>query len=183
MGDGDRNSTQGLIRESMVQNESESLEPAISRGMVRIAVISIALCALLGCSFSESKKEAERLADQYFSMMQGSDMQGVLGLYSPRFYQVTSRADWLNFLQQQQARCGVPKTHALVTWNVFSSMGSDSGVRTILVYDVHYTHCRVSEKLTTFKPTGGSIQIQGHFLTPMSGTPDDKAAAQSTLKT
>lgn len=143
----------------------------------------IALCAAFGCSFSENRKEAEQLADRYFSMMQGSDVEAVLALYSPRFYAVTPRADWLSFLKNQRARCGVPKSHSLVTWNVFSSMGADAGVRATLVYDVHYSNCQVSEKITTFKSSDGKIQILGHFLAPKLDVPDDKTAAQATLKT
>lgn len=135
----------------------------ISKGAVRVAVMLVALCAAVGCSFSENKKEAEQLADQYFAMMQSSDIEGALALYSPRFYQVTSRADWANFLQGQRDRCGVPKTHALVTWNVFSSMGTDSGVRTTLVYDVHYSNCRVSESSRSSSLPTGRFRSRGIF--------------------
>jgi hypothetical protein len=155
----------------------------ISRAAGRVAAMGIALCAMAGCSFSESRQEAEHLADQYFSVMQGPDVEPALALYSPRFYAATPRAEWLRFLKDQRARCGVPKTHSLVTWNVFSSMGTDSGVRTTLVYDVHYSNCQMSEKITTFKPSNGKIQILGHFLAPKSGTPDDKRAEPATLKT
>lgn len=158
------------------------MEMGSGKGAVGIASLLVAICAMVGCNFSESKKEAEQVAEQYFAKLQGSDIDGALALYSPRFYQVTSRADWLSFLQSQHARCGVPKSHSLVTWNVFSSMGTDSGVRTVLVYDVHYASCRVSEKLTIFKPSDGAIQIQGHFLTPIAGAPEGQAT-QATQKT
>jgi hypothetical protein len=143
----------------------------------------VALCGAVGCSFSEDRKEAEQLAEQYFAKMQGGDIEGVLSLYSARFYDVTSRADWLAFLQNQRARCGTPKTHSLTTWNVFSSIGTNSGTRTTLVYEVQYSNCRVSEKMTIFKPSGGKIQIQGHFLKPEAGIRNDKGESQATLRT
>jgi hypothetical protein len=146
-------------------------------------VMLVALCAAVGCSFTEDKKEAEGLAEQYFSKLQGGDIEGALSLYSAQFYEVTSRVDWLAFLQRQRARCGAPKTHSLASWNVVNSVGSNAGTRTTLVYDVQYSSCRVSEKMTIFRPSGGKVQIQGHFLTPRAATPGDKEAAQTTLST
>jgi hypothetical protein len=149
----------------------------------RVALMVVALCAAIGCSFSADRQEAEQLAEQYFSRVQRGDIEGVLPLYSARFYVVTSRADWLAFLQNQRARCGTPETHSLVTWNVLNSFGTNAGITTTLVYDVQYSSCRVSEKMTLFKPSGGKIQIQGHFLNPKSGIQNDKGDSQPTLKT
>jgi hypothetical protein len=153
------------------------------RWIVGVAVVSIALCAVIACSFSDARKEAEQLAEQYFTKIQGGDIEGVLSLYSARFYKVTSRADWLAFLQEQRSRCGMPETHSLVTWNVLNSFGVNAGTTTTLVYDVQYSSCRVSEKMTIFKPSGGKIQIQGHFLTPKAGIQTDKGDSQPTLRT
>jgi hypothetical protein len=149
----------------------------------RVAVLVVALCAAIGCSFSDNRKEAEQLAEKYFSTMQGEDLEGVLRLYSARFYLVTPRADWLAFLQNQRSRCGTPKSHTLVTWNVLNSFGTNAGTTTTLVYDVQYASCRVSEKMTIFKPSGGKIQIQGHFMTPKAGIQNDKGDSQPTLTT
>jgi hypothetical protein len=149
----------------------------------RVVVMLVALCAAIGCSFSDNRKEAEQLAEKYFSTMQGEDIEGVLPLYSARFYAATSRTDWLAFLQSQRARCGTPKTHSLVTWNVLNMFGTNAGTTTTLVYDVQYSSCRVSEKMTIFKPSGGKIQIQGHFLTPKAGIQNDKGDSQPTLRT
>jgi hypothetical protein len=143
----------------------------------------VALHAAVGCSFSEDRKQAEQLAELYFSTIQGGDIEGVLSLYSARFYEVTSRADWVAFLENQRARCGTPKTHSLVTWNVLNSFGTNAGTTTTLVYDVQYSSCRVSEKMTLFKPSGEKIQIQGHFLTPKAGIQNDKEDSRATLKT
>jgi len=65
---------------------------------------------------------------------------------------------------------------------VFSSFGTNAGTRTTLVYDVQYTRCLVSEKVIVFKPSGGKIQIQGHFLTPKTGTPNEKRESQAAQK-
>jgi hypothetical protein len=152
---------------------------------IKVAVIVIAvLSGAVACSFSKERKEAEALAEQYFSTMQGGNIANVLALYSPRFYSVTPRADWLAFLNDLHARCGTPKTHSLITWNVFSAFGTNAGTRTTLVYDVQYSTCRTLEKMTVFKPGGGQIRFDGHVLTPKAPVPDDKGSAQAaTLST
>jgi hypothetical protein len=149
---------------------------------VRAAIMMVVLCAAIGCGFSKDKKEAEEMAEQYFAKMRGEDVAGVLPLYSARFYEATSRTDWLAILENQRARCGTPQTHALVSWNVFSSFGTNPGVRTTLVYDVKYSSCRMSEKLIIFKPSGGRVQIQGHLLKHEAGQ-NDTGESQATLKT
>ena len=159
------------------------MEIGITSRALRAAVVLVALYAAMGCSSLEDKKEAEALAEQYFSKVQGGDIEGVLALYSARFYEVTSRAEWLAFLENQRARCGTPKAHSLVTWNVLNTFGTNAGTTTTLVYDVQYSSCRVSEKMTLFKPSGGQIQVQGHFLTPKARIQNDKADSQATLST
>lgn len=149
---------------------------------IQVAAIVGALSAVIGCSFAGDRKEAEQLAEQYFAKMQGGDVEGALSFYSPRFYKATSRIEWLAFLQDQRARCGVPKTHSLKTWTVFSSIGRNAGTRTTLVYDVQYTSCRMSEKMTIFKPDGGEIRIDGHFLKPEAGK-EHQLDSETTLKT
>jgi hypothetical protein len=158
------------------------VEAGIRSLAVRVAVTALTLCAM-GCNVSAGRKEAEALAEQYFAKMENGDIESALSLYSAKFYEVTSRAEWLEFLQEQHARCGTPKTHTLVSWNVFSSFGTNSGTRTTLVYDVQYSSCRMSETMTVFKPSSGKIQIQGHLLKPESRSGHDKADSQATLKT
>ena len=149
----------------------------------QMVIMVAAVCLALGCGFSKDIKQAEDLAEQYFAKIQAGDLAGVLPLYSARFFEATSRTDWLDFLEQQRARCGTPKTHSLISWNVLSTFGTNAGIRTTLVYDVQYSSCRVSETMTIFKPAGGEIQIQGHFLRPKAGLQNEKGNPQETLKT
>lgn len=159
-----------------------SLEVATTRRAARVALIVIALCVTIGCGLAKDRKEAEELAEQYFSTIRSGDIEGVLPLYSPQFYEATSLTDWLALLQNQRVRCGSPKSHSLVTWHVWSSIGTSAGVRTTLEYDVQYTSCRMSEKMTIFKPSGGKLQIQGHFLTPRVGKHDGPENSQPTIR-
>jgi hypothetical protein len=170
----------------MTRNNSrrfDFVELGFASRAMRVVLMAAAFYAALGCSFSEDRKEAEQLAEQYFAKMQGEDIESVLSLYSARFYEVTSRADWRSFLENQRARCGTPKTHSLVNWNVFNSFGTNAGTTTTLVYDVQYSSCRVSEKITVFKPSDGKLQIQGHFLKPEARIQNSKEDSQAPLKT
>src|ERR1700753_3843963 len=137
----------------------------VARGMhwrTALVLAVVALCA--GCGFGEGKEEAEQAAEQYCASAKGEDLEGVLSLYSERFFAATSRDQWRKFLEDQRSRCGTPQSHSLVNWNVFSSIGSNSGTRTTLVYDVKYSSCQVLETITFFKPSAGKIQIQAHFM-------------------
>jgi hypothetical protein len=136
-----------------------------------------------GCGFTEDRREAEQLAEQYFAKAKAEDLDGVLALYSPRFFAATSRDRWRQVLEEQRSRCGTPQSHTLINWHVFSSFGSNAGVRTTLVYEVNYSSCRVAETLTIFKPSGSEIQIEGHFLTPKEGDPADKTSSPQIFKT
>jgi hypothetical protein len=153
------------------------------RGVSVIRVVMLlALCGAMGCSFSSDRKEAEQLAEEYFAKMKGGDIEGVLPFYSAGFYEETSPTEWRTILEDQRARCGVPQSYSLVNWNVFSSFGSNSGTRTTLIYAVRYSRCRVRETLTTFKPSGGNIQIQRHVLKRDTEGPGE-GDSQSPMKT
>jgi hypothetical protein len=78
--------------------------------------------------------------------------------------------------QQDHNAYGSPDYH------VFSSFGTNSGIRTTLVYDVQYSSCQMSEKLIIFKPSGAEIQIQGHLLKHEAGQ-IEKGESQATLST
>jgi len=91
----------------------DAVDIRIAARAARVVLMLVALCGALGCSFSKDRKEAEQLAERYFTKMQGGDIEGALSLYSARFYEVTSRAEWLAFLENQRARCGKPETHPL----------------------------------------------------------------------
>jgi hypothetical protein len=150
---------------------------------VRVAVMLVALSAAIGCGFSEDRRQAEQLAEQYFARIRGGDIAGVLSLYSARFFEVTPRASWLAFLEKQKTECGIPNRHSLLTWNVVNAFGTNAGTTTTLVYDVQYSNCRVSEKVIVFKPSGGQMQIQGHYLTPAAGVQNNKENSRATLST
>jgi hypothetical protein len=145
-----------------------------------VAVILVAWCA--GCGFTEGRKEAEQLAEQYFVKARADDLDGMMSLYSPRFFAVTSRDHWREILEEQRSRCGTPQSHALISWKVLSSVGSNAGVRTTLVYDVKYSSCQVAETLIIFKPSGGENQIQGHFFRQKENDPGKAKDSPDTFK-
>lgn len=146
-----------------------------------LLLLSIATC--VGCAFSADRKEAEQLAEQYFATVRAEDLDAVLSLYSPRFFATTPREEWRKFLGEQRSRCGTPQSHALVNWDVLNSIGSNSGVRTTLVYDVQYLSCRMFETITAFKPSGGKMQIQGHFFKPKDRDILERKDSSETMTT
>jgi hypothetical protein len=129
---------------------------------------------MASCGLSKGRQEAESVAERYFTAMDAGDIPGALSLYSARFYQVTSRAEWLQWLSDLRARCGPPRSHSLSSWKVMSTIGTNGGMRATLVYDVQYSSCRMSESFTIFKPTGGKTQVDAHLQKTDSPNPEGK---------
>jgi hypothetical protein len=129
----------------------------------RVILVAVTVSATAACGLTEGRQEAEAVADRYFAAIGAGDITGALSLYSERFYKVTPREKWLEWLNDVRARCGAPKSHSQTNWKVMSSVGSNGGTRVTLVYDVRYASCSVSETMMIFKPRGGEMQIEGHF--------------------
>jgi hypothetical protein len=142
------------------------IQMLIVRGTAILAAVVLGLIA--SCDFSQGRDEASAVAEKYFASMRGGDITGALSLYSERFYKATSRKTWLEFLNGVRARCGAPKSHSLKTWNVTKLFGTDRGTRATLQYDVQYSTCKMSEKMTIFIPDGGDGKIEGHLVTQES---------------
>jgi hypothetical protein len=132
--------------------------------MAAVMAMGIVAGALAACGFSEGRDKAALVADQYFSAVQAGDITGALSLYSDRFYGVTARDKWTDFLNDVRRRCGVPKSHSLATWNVANLFGMNSGIRATLVYSVLYSSCKMTETMTIFIPDGEAGKIEGHFF-------------------
>jgi hypothetical protein len=148
--------------------------------LVRITPIlatGVVFSALASCDFTAGRDQAAVIAERYFVAAKSGDMNGVLALYSERFYKATSRESWRNFLNDVHARCGVPKSHSLATWNVANMIGTNSGTRATLVYSVQYSSCSASETMTIFIPEGKEGKIEGHFVKIEPLSPDNKVPA------
>jgi hypothetical protein len=141
----------------------------LSRLCCFFATITV-LMAVSSCNFAGGRDEAEALADRYFAASEKGDYESVLSLYSPQYFANRSRDETLGVLVTVHNRCGVPKSHALQSWRVFSDFTSGS-TQVDLLYDVTYSRCRIFERILVLRPNGGKIQILGHHLSITSDSP------------
>jgi hypothetical protein len=132
---------------------------------LRAWTLILAAGALLtqGCSF-QSDADNRALIERYFTQLGAHDLDGALALYSQGFFATTPRRDWRRVLEDMSARCGAPRTHALTTWSQSTNFGTDSGSRSVLVYEVGYDRCRVVERFTVLRPRNGAAQIVSHDI-------------------
>lgn len=85
-------------------------------------------------------------------------------MHSDNFFEATSRNDWASTIKRIRDECGTPKSHVLQNWTAHSRIGTDSGSGVVLIYDVEYVHCHMTETISTFRPAGGERKITGHFF-------------------
>jgi hypothetical protein len=135
-----------------------------------LIVATAVLIAVSSCGVTEVRDEAKDLADRYFAASEKGDYESILSLYSPMFLATTSRENTRSFLVNVHNRCGVPMSHTLQNWRVFSDFSSGS-TQVDLLYDVSYSRCRMSERILVLRPSGGKAQILGHHLNVTSESP------------
>ncbi len=136
--------------------------PTLRRTLTTILLAAMALF-LAACSFTENKQAAEQTAESLYLYLAIEDIDGVMGLYSDRLYQETSREDTRMFLNTLLDRLGQYQSHELISWDVSSQVNTQfMGTVTVLVYNVHYSHDDATETLTFL---GSSPpQLVGHFV-------------------
>jgi hypothetical protein len=120
----------------------------------------LASAVLVACS-AGGDADNRAVVDRYFATLGAGDINAALGLYSETFFRATSRDDWARALHGMRDRCGGVRAHKLTRWSqsrlLFS--GAASGSSSVLIYDVTYDSCRVTEAFTVFKPADGKPQI------------------------
>ncbi|MFQ5989460.1 MAG: hypothetical protein ACE5K9_06050 [Candidatus Methylomirabilales bacterium] len=136
--------------------------PTLRRTLTTILLAAMALF-LAACSFTENKQAAEQTADTLYLSLAIGDIEGVLDLYSDRFYQETSREDARMFWNTILDRLGQYHSHELISWDVTTQANTQFiGTVTVLVYNVHYSHYDATEELTFL---GSSPpQLVGHYV-------------------
>ena len=135
-----------------------------------LIVAAAVLTALSSCGLTGGRDEAQDLADRYFAASEKGDYESILALYSPKFLAQTSREDIRTFLVNVHHRCGVPVSHTLQSWRIFSDFSSGS-TQVDLLYNVSYSRCRMSERILVLRPSGEKAQILGHHLNVISESP------------
>jgi hypothetical protein len=158
-----------MLEFGMASAMSEGRAMVLSR-LCCLIVATAVLTAVSSCGLTGGRDEAKNLADRYFAASEKGDYESILSLYSPKFLAQTSREDTRTFLVNVHNRCGVPMSHTLQNWRVFSDFSSGS-TQVDLLYDVSYSRCRVSERILVLRPSGGKAQILGHHLNVTSESP------------
>jgi hypothetical protein len=127
---------------------------------------ALMLLALLAACSLEGDAESRAVVDRYYASFGAGDINGVLGLYSDRFYSATPRADWSRTLHGMHDRCGAVRSHKLLNWSQSRQLFSDgdSGSRSTLVYDVTYDSCEVTEAFTISRPEDGTPKIMSQSI-------------------
>ena len=124
--------------------------------------VALALVAASACGFRAAKQDAETLAATYFQAAQAKDLDKIMDLYWPSFYQATTRRDWRQTMLRVWDKLGVPGDFKLQGWRVDAGVTS-GGTHIVLVYSVTYEKYPAEETLTIFKRSGES-RILGHDI-------------------
>jgi hypothetical protein len=130
--------------------------------------IAALLTALLiaGCGLLEGKKEAQKVADDLYTLIDRGERQTILELYSDEFYEVTTREEWSRLLETVALKLGSYQQHELISWQTKSLVGTGGvGTLAVFVYRVQYSKYDATETLTLFKSIGdSSFRIMGHQI-------------------
>lgn len=118
---------------------------------------------VMGCS---APKEPSDMAAGYFESIKQKDFDKVLTFYSPKFFEKTSQADWLQALNNINKKLGDLQTYKLTNWEITTTVGSEgNGTYYKMQYEVNYSKYSSSETLTLFKPAlGGGLKILGYNI-------------------
>ncbi len=124
--------------------------------------VTVALAAVSACGFTEAKEDAETLAATYFQAAQIKDLDKIVDLYWPSFFQATSREDWGKTMLMVWDKLGVPGDFELQSWRVDAG-ATAGGTQIVLVYSVTYEDYAAVETLTIFRRSG-EAKILGHDI-------------------
>lgn len=136
-----------------------------SHPLVRLSLVALSLL-LGGCGAGASKQAAEATATELYQASSQKDWDAVLQLYSPEFYQKTSKEQWRSMILGLHEKLGDYKTHQLKNWNYQTFSGVGGSTQTIvLVYQVQYANGEATETLT-FIGSGDekTLKITGHQI-------------------
>ncbi len=126
-------------------------------------LVSAMVPFLAACSIQESKAAAEASANMYYETVATGNVDAVLGLYSDRFYEKTSKNKWRQILQYVHAKLGAYESHELLNWNVHHGVNTKYiGTITTLVYEVQYSKYDATERLVFMGSR--SPKLIGHHI-------------------
>jgi hypothetical protein len=132
-------------------------------------LIGLASVVLAGCGVDQRKSAAEDLMARYYQSITPLDLEAVLSLYDPTFFEATSRDDWSEELTTFTDRMGRYVSRRLVAWKVSTSGEDGPSVR--LRYEVEYQGGAAAE---TFLIVGSdALRIAGQNIQKLEISADD----------
>ncbi|MGM9477897.1 hypothetical protein ACS5PU_15805 [Pedobacter sp. GSP4] len=126
------------------------------------------LLTLSSCNFNstyinreEDKKDAEKVADQFYALLQKKEFQKVDPLLSTQFKAVTSAVKLNNYLSGALNKLGEIKSEKLDHWESKVVRGTNSSATYVLYYIVERTKFQ-SKETVTLAAENNQIKIQGY---------------------
>ena len=108
------------------------------------------LLLLSGCGFSDSRKAAAEVMEQYFTALKGQDFPSALACYADAFFEDTSRQEWEAQLRHYNRQLGDLESYEAVSWNIQKHAGSNVGTFVRVIYRTRYSrHPAVEQFILT----------------------------------
>ena len=138
----------------------------ISISHILPALVAAASLALAGCSFTQSKKDAEAVLTRHFQTVATNGFDTAMGDYSTQFFQKTTKDEWTKALTKLSGKLGTYQSHTVTGWRVFKKTGAiGAGTTVSLQCQVTYSKHTATESFTLFKGILDSdYQIIGHNI-------------------
>lgn len=124
------------------------------------------LLFLAGCAVGKDRPEAEKIATARFEFIKQHKFKESTDLYSPKFYEKTSRENWIKLTEKLHEKLGDMQSYTLMGWNYRKYAGTGlSGTFYELQYETIYDKYKAREILLVYKPIGGAeYKIIGHNI-------------------
>ena len=131
-----------------------------------IALVLLVSTATFGCSSSSDKAAAENITASYFEAIRNKDFDAAISFYSPKYFELVSKDDWLQVLKAVNEKLGDLETYELTSYEFGKVVGTiENGTSCKLQYEVIYSKYPAIETLTLFRSaTGGEYNIVGHKI-------------------
>jgi len=151
---------------------------------------AVAVC-IGGCGMSATKKAAEKKADELFAVRATGDLDALLDLYAPVFYQHMPRDKWRATLELVTQQLGPVRSRQLANWRTTVNTAGADGTDTQLLYHVEYSKAKGTETLQFLGGDGDTPPLLiGHTIfssslkLPPEGTakPSEPAPTEGAVK-
>ena len=122
------------------------------------------LLLLSGCGFSDSRKAAAEVMEQYFAAIEGQDYPSATACYADSFFKASSRQAWEDQLRRYNRQLGDLESHEAISWNVKKHAGANAGTFVRVVYRTHYSRHPAVEQFILKKAQAEDYRIIAHRI-------------------